>query len=64
MYSPVWSVFFLACGVGAIGQVVTQVTRQIVGTKSVVGELASVPVLGGLVTGCAVMYVTGMIVGG
>ena len=64
VYSPVWSVFFLACGVGAIGQVVTQVTRQIVGTKSVVGELASVPVLGGLETGCAVMYVTGMIVGG
>ena len=63
VYSPVWSVFFLAFGVGAIGQVVTQVIRQIVGAKPVVGELASVPVLGGLVAGCAVMYVTGMIVG-
>ena len=63
VYSPVWSVTFLAIGVGAIAQVVGQIVRQMTREGSVAGMLASVPVLAGLFAGFAVMYVTGMLVG-
>jgi zinc transporter ZupT len=63
VYSPVWSVAFLAIGVGAIAQVVGQIVRQMAQEGSTVGMLVRMPVLTGLLTGFAVMYVTGMLVG-
>ena len=67
VYSPVWSVVFLAVGVGAIAQVVGQIVRQMgkgpEATQSVAATLAKGPVLAGLLAGFAVMYVTGMLVG-
>ena len=63
VYSPVWSVLFLAIGVGAIAQVIGQIVRQMTREGSVVRTLASTPVLAGLFAGFAVMYLTGMMVG-
>jgi zinc transporter ZupT len=63
VYSPVWSVAFLAIGVGAIAQVVGQIVRQMARGGSTAGTLATRPVLAGLLAGFAVMYVTGMLVG-
>jgi zinc transporter ZupT len=63
VYSPVWSVLFLAIGVGAIAQVTRQISRQ-VGREAERGRaFTSTPVLAGLLSGFAVMYVTGMLVG-
>ena len=63
VYSPIWSVLFLAIGVGAIAQVTRQIARQ-VGRESEPGRaFTSTPVLAGLLAGFAVMYVTGMLVG-
>jgi zinc transporter, ZIP family len=63
VYSPVWSVLFLAVGVGAIAQVIGQIVRQMTKGESTVATLARGPVLAGLFAGFAVMYVTGMLVG-
>lgn len=63
VYSPVWSVLFLAIGVGAIAQVCGQIARQLGRGTARERALTSTPVLGGLVAGFAVMYVTGMLVG-
>jgi hypothetical protein len=63
VYSPVWSVLFLAVGVGAIAQVIGQIARQVGREKSETRAFASTPVLAGLLAGFAVMYVTGMLVG-
>ena len=63
VYSPIWSVLFLAVGVGAIAQVIVQIARQVGREKSEVRAFASTPVMAGLVAGFAVMYVTGMLVG-
>ena len=63
VYSPVWSVVFLAVGAGAIAQVVVQITRQIAGDRPVARHMATVPVLTGLIAGFGVMYVTGLVVG-
>ena len=63
VYSPVWSVVFLAVGVGAIAQVVGQLVRQMTREGSVARMLATGPVLAGLFAGFAVMFVTGMLVG-
>ena len=63
VYSPVWSVLFLAVGVGAIAQVIGQIARQVGREKTEVRAFASTPVMAGLVAGFAVMYVTGMLVG-
>jgi zinc transporter ZupT len=62
VYSPVWSVVFLAIGVGAIAQVTVQIARQ-VGRGAQARPFGSGPVLAGLTCGFAVMYVTGMLVG-
>ena len=63
VYSPIWSVLFLAIGVGAIAQVTRQIAKQ-VGRDSAPGRaFTSTPVLAGLLSGFAVMYVTGMLVG-
>ncbi len=63
VYSPVWSVLFLAVGVGAIAQVIGQIGRQMGRESSPVRAMAAGPVLAGLLAGFAVMYVTGMLVG-
>ena len=63
VYSPVWSVLFLAVGVGAIAQVIGQIVRHMTGEGSVARVLATGPVLAGLFACFAVMYVTGMLVG-
>jgi len=63
VYSPVWSVLFLAVGVGAIAQVIGQIVRQMTREGSAARMLARGPVLAGLFAGFAVMYVTGMLVG-
>jgi zinc transporter, ZIP family len=63
VYSPVWSVLFLALGVGAIAQVIGQIVRHMTREGSVARMLATGPVLAGLFAGFAVMYVTGMLVG-
>ena len=63
VYSPIWSVVFLAVGAGAIAQVVVQIARQMAGDQPVSRHLATAPVLAGLTAGFAVMYVTGMMVG-
>ncbi len=62
VYSPVWSVLFLALGVGAIAQVIIQISRQ-VGVAGTARRFTSGPVLAGLAAGVMVMYVTGMLVG-
>ena len=63
VYSPVWSVLFIAIGVGAIAQVIGQIARQMGRESSPVRAMAAGPVLAGLFAGFAVMYVTGMLVG-
>lgn len=63
LYSPVWSVVFLAVGAGAIAQVVAQVARGMVTGRSFAHLLRSGAVAAGLVAGIAVMYATGMLVG-
>ncbi len=63
VYSPVWSVLFLAIGVGAIAQVIGQIVRHMTREGSIARALATGPVLAGLFAGFAVMYVTGMLVG-
>ena len=63
VYSPVWSVLFLAVGVGAIAQVIGQIMGHMTREGSVARVLATGPVLAGLFAGFAVMYVTGMLVG-
>ncbi len=62
-YSALWSVVFLAVGAGAIAQVAVQIARGTAGRRSVAELLVSRPVLFGLFTGLAVMYVTGLFVG-
>lgn len=63
VYSPVWSVLFLAAGAGAIAQVVVQIGRGMVARRSAAELLRSAPVAGGLAAGFAVMYLTGMLIG-
>jgi ZIP family zinc transporter len=63
VYSPVWSVLFLALGVGAIAQVVGQIVRHMSHEGSAARMLATRPVMAGLFAGFAVMYITGMLVG-
>lgn len=63
LYSPVWSVIFLAVGTGAIAQVVVQLGRQVVGERTLARHVATTPVAVGLLAGVGVMYVTGLVVG-
>ncbi|MGH9464184.1 MAG: ZIP family metal transporter, partial [Thermoanaerobaculia bacterium] len=62
-YSLLWSVVFLAVGAGAIAQVAVQIARGTAGERAAGELLASRPVLGGLLAGFAVMYLTGLLVG-
>jgi zinc transporter ZupT len=63
VYSPVWSVLFLAIGAGAIAQVVLQIGRHMSGTESVPRFFSRAPVMAGLLAGFVIMYATGMVVG-
>jgi zinc transporter, ZIP family len=63
VYSPVWSVVFLALGVGAIAQVTVQILGQVSGDRPILRYLGTGPVLAGLAAGFAVMYATGMLIG-
>jgi ZIP family zinc transporter len=63
VYSPIWSVIFLALGVGAIAQVTAQILGQVAGDRPILRYLGTGPVLAGLTAGFAVMYVTGMLIG-
>jgi zinc transporter ZupT len=63
VYSPVWSVLFLAIGAGAIAQVVLQIGRQMAGELPATRFFAAGHVMAGLFVGFAVMYATGMMVG-
>ena len=63
VYSPIWSVAFLAVGAGAIAQVIVQIIRQMAGDEPVSQHMATAPVLTGLLAGFGVMYVTGLMVG-
>jgi ZIP family zinc transporter len=63
VYSPVWSVLFLAIGVGAIAQVTKQIAGQVGRHHAEQRPFTTTPVLTGLLAGFAVMYVTGMLVG-
>jgi zinc transporter ZupT len=62
VYSPVWSVVFLAIAAGAIAQVVVLITRQMAKERRLGALLASRPVMAGMVAGFAVMYATGLMV--
>jgi zinc transporter, ZIP family len=62
-YAPVWSVLFLAFGVGAIAQVSMQILRQVAGDRGMLDSLSKGPIVAGLAAGFAIMYVTGMLVG-
>lgn len=62
-YSPVWSVIFLALGVGAIAQVSAQILGQVAGDRPILRYLVSGPVMAGLAAGFALMYVTGTLLG-
>lgn len=63
VYSPVWSVAFLAIGAGAIAQVVVQILGGLTQGRPVSTFLQSGPVLTGLLAGFALMYATGALVG-
>ncbi|MPZ17521.1 MAG: metal transporter [Luteitalea sp.] len=63
VYSPVWSVLFLAIGAGAIAQVVVQIARQMAGDQPISSYFTRTATAAGLMSGVAVMYVTGMLVG-
>lgn len=63
VYSPVWSVLFLAIGAGAIAQVILQIGKQTAGDMPATRFFAEGHVMAGLFAGFAVMYATGMLVG-
>lgn len=63
VYSPVWSVLFLAVGAGAIAQVVVQIARGTARERPIADLVRTAPVAAGLLAGVAVMYATGMLVG-
>jgi zinc transporter ZupT len=63
VYSPLWSVLFLAIGAGAIAQVIVQIGKQTAGDLPMLRFLAEGRVMAGLFAGFAVMYATGMLVG-
>jgi zinc transporter ZupT len=63
VYSPRWAIVFLAVGAGAIAQVVVQITRAAARERQLGTFLHSRAVIGGLITGFGLMYLTGTLVG-
>jgi zinc transporter ZupT len=62
VYSPFWSVLFLAIAAGAIAQVVILIGRQMAKQRELGSLVVSRPVMAGLLAGFAVMYATGLLV--
>jgi len=62
VYSPLWSVVFLAIAAGAIAQVVVLIGRQMARERALGSLVVTRPVMAGLVAGFAVMYATGLMV--
>jgi zinc transporter ZupT len=62
IYSPLWSVVFLAIAAGAIAQVVILISRQMARQRQLGALVVSRPVMAGLLAGFAVMYATGLLV--
>lgn len=62
LYSAAWSVVFLALGAGAMAQVTRQIARQLAGERPVLAFFATRDALAGILSGFALMYVTGMLV--
>jgi zinc transporter ZupT len=62
-YATVWSLLFLALGIGAIAQVMVQIVSQVAGERPLGLYVSERPVIAGLAAGVAVMYVTGMLIG-
>ena len=63
VYSPVLAVVFLGLGAGAIAQVVQQIARQMASGGRLGERFSAAPIMGGLLAGFVIMFVTGMIVG-
>ncbi len=63
IYSPFWTTIFLAIGIGAILQVIVEVTRLIRRSQERAGEPALTwATFGGAAAGIAVMYLTALLV--
>jgi len=63
VYSPFWATVFLAIGIGAILQVVIEVSRLIWHNQQRAGQPALTwATFGGLAAGIAVMYLTALLV--
>lgn len=60
-FSPIWSVFFLAVGAGAVFQVVFQIVEQM---KKQTASLVTTPYVIGFITGIVLMVVTSRFVVG
>ncbi|TFG46355.1 MAG: metal transporter [Gemmatimonadales bacterium] len=59
LYSQPWSVFFLAIGAGAVFQVAYQIGREMI-WKGTSGPTRSWEAFAGVLTGMAVLYLTGL----
>lgn len=62
-YSPLWTTIFLAIGIGAIAQVIVEVTRLIArGDEQREAGTLNWTTLGGVTAGIAIMYITALLV--
>ncbi len=65
VYSPLWTTIFLAVGIGAIAQVVVEVTRIIIrGTARDGQPWLNWTTFGGVTAGIAIMYATALLIAG
>lgn len=65
VFSPLWATIFLAIGVGALAQVVVEVTRLIGSwSQQRTGQLVNWTTFSGVTAGLAIMYLTALIVVG
>ena len=63
VYSPLWTTIFLAIGIGAIAQVVIEVSRLVLRNPAQTGEpVLTWTTVGGFAAGLAVMYATALLV--
>lgn len=63
IYSPLWTTVFLAVGIGAIVQVVIEVSKLILRDQKKAGEPAITwPTFGGFAAGLAIMYATALLI--
>ncbi len=63
IFSPFWATIFLAIGIGALAQVVVEVSRLISGwSKQETGSLINWTTFSGVTAGLAIMYLTALVV--